>query len=285
MWNRLNASRRVLGALVLGGALTSTVGCVDNTVSVFIRQIQQPAVIGASCGFTNDPTAASLTGGMLDVALRNDYTLIPLIANQLVSGANMDQRRIETSILNIQGFVIELHEGSPEGPLVGPAFSVYQNVIVPASIAAGTPGYAAAQIQVIPPQVASVLRTAVCQFDTAGVTTDCPVVRIAASINRRILVKLTAFGSSLGQHDIESTPFYFPVTVCCGCLVNFPNGSDLAEVDGPDRPDCNSGMAMASCNLGQDSTVDCRACSSTNPEFCQPRGFSPTGATTCSRVR
>jgi hypothetical protein len=42
---------------------------------------------------------------------------------------------------------------------------------------------------------------------------------------------------------------------------------------------------MASCNLGQDSTVDCRACSSTNPEFCQPRGFSPTGATTCSRVR
>ncbi|MDB4927908.1 MAG: hypothetical protein JWM10_392 [Myxococcaceae bacterium] len=285
MWNRLKASRAHLGALVLGGVLTSSVGCVDNTVSVFIRQIQRPVVTGVTCTFNNDPTSTIITEGTLDVALKDSYTLRPLIANQLVTGANMDQRRIETSFLNIEGFVIELREGSPEGPLVGPAFSIYQNVVVPASVAPGTPGYAATSITVIPPQVASALRSAVCQFDTAGVTPECPVVRIAASVNRRILVKMTAFGSSTGQHDVESTPFYFPVTVCCGCLLTFPNGSDTIEVDGDQRPDCNSGMAMPTCadTLGQDDPVDCRSCASTNPSICQPRGFSTNPAGTCPR--
>lgn len=278
MWNRLKAARPFLGALVLGGVLTSSVGCVDNTVSVYIRQNQSPTVTGVNCTFNNDPTSAFITEGTLDVALRDNYTMIPLVANQLITRANMDQLRIETSTLNVEGFVVELHEGSPEGPIVGQPFSIYQNIVVPASLTAGTPGYAASVIQVIPPQVTSALRTAVCQFDNAGVTPDCPVVRIAASINRRILVKLTAFGTSLGQNDIESTPFYFPVTVCCGCLLNFPNGSDFAEVEGEQRPDCNAGMALATCAVGQDQPVDCRSCASTLPSVCQPRGFSPTGA-------
>lgn len=280
MWNRLNASRPLLGALVLGGVLTAASGCVDNTVSVYIRQVQSPTVAGTMCTVTSDPTSQSITEGVLDVALVDSYTLTPLIANQLITGASMELRRAETSTLNIQGFVIELHEGSPEGALVGPAFSVYQNVVVPAALSAGTPGYATARIQVIPPQIGQALRTAVCRFDRTGVTTDCPVPRVA-SVNRRILVKMTAFGESLGQNAVESTPFYFPVTVCCGCLIQFPLESDAPEtMTSGVGPDCNNGMPIinaSSCSPGQDFAVDCRMCSSANPEFCQPRGYSPTG--------
>lgn len=285
MWNRLNASRPLLGVLALGSVLTSAVGCVDNTVSVYIRQVQSPTVNGTMCTFTNDPTSQSITEGTLDVALRDNYSLTPLIANQLVSNASMEQRRVESASLNIQGFVVELHEGSPEGGLVGPAFSVYQNVVVPSSLAAGTPGYAYAHLQVIPPQIGQALKTAVCRIDRTGVTSDCPVPRVA-SINRRILVKITAFGESLGQHSVEATPFYFPLTVCCGCLIQFPLESDAPEtMTSGVGPDCNNGMPIigaSSCAPGQDFPVDCRMCSSATPEFCQPRGYSPTGMT-CPR--
>lgn len=285
MWNRLNASRPLLGALALGGVLTSAVGCVDNTVSVYVRQVQSPTVSGATCTITNDPTATHINEGTLDVALRDSYTLSPLLANQLITSASMEQRRAETATLNIQGFVIELHEGSPEGAIVGQPFSVYQNVVVPSALAAGTPGYAVAQIQVIPPQIGQALKTAVCRIDRTGVTPDCPVPRVA-SVNRRILVKLTAFGQSLGQNNVESTPFYFPVNVCCGCLIQFPLDSNAPEtMTSGVGPDCNNGMPIigpSSCSPGQDFPVDCRMCSSDTPEFCQPRGYSPTGMT-CPR--
>ncbi len=285
MWNRLNASRPLLGALALGGVLTSAVGCVDNTVSVYIRQVQSPTVSGTTCTVTNDPTGTHINEGTLDVALTDSYVLSPLIANQMITRASMEQLRAETTTLNIQGFVIELHEGSPEGAIVGQPFSVYQNVIVPSALAAGTPGYAVASIQVIPPQIGQALRTAVCRIDRRGVTPDCPVP-LVASVDRRILVKMTAFGESLGQNSVESTPFFFPVTVCCGCLIQFPLESDAPEtMTSGVGPDCNNGMPIigpSTCAPGQDFPVDCRMCSSANPEFCQPRGFSPTGMT-CPR--
>lgn len=286
MWNSPNAPRHLLGALVLGGVLTSAVGCVDNTVSVYIRQVQAPTLAGVVCTVSSDPTSQIVSEGILDVALRNDYTLAPLLANQLLTRASMEQQRIESSTLNIQGFEIELHEGAPEGALVVAPFTVYQNVVVPASLAAGTPGYSFGRIQVIPPQVGDALSRVVCNVINTDVTPSCPVPQVTSS-DRRILVKITAFGESLGQSAIEATPYYFPVRVCCGCLIDFPLDSDAPPAVGGvgQGPDCNNGMAVpgpGSCNLGQDFLADCRLCSTRN-RLCQPRGFSPTGRTDCPR--
>lgn len=285
MWNWSNASRPLLGALVLGSTL---MGCVDNTVSLFIRQVQAPILAGTVCSFTNDPASPFVPVGVLDVTLASSYRLTPLLANQLITRANMDQGRAETSFLNIEGFVVELHENSPDGPLIGPAFSIYQTVVVPPSLAAGTPGYAAANIEVIPPQVVSALSNAVCVVDpTFPTSAECPVPRFS-SANRRVIVKLTAFGEALNQAGIESVPFYWPVNVCCGCLIQFPPESDSPEAV-YSGPDCRNGAAIQSlgnCSLGQDYPVDCRACSSTN-RFCNPRGYdtdvSSTSTVTCAR--
>ncbi len=283
MWNWSNASRPLLGALVLGSTL---MGCVDNTVSLFIRQIQAPVVSGTGCGVTNDPSAPFIPGGVLDVALAPNYVVSPLLANQLITTANMDQRRPETNFLNVQGFVVELREGSPDGTLIQPAFSVYQNIAVPPSLAAGTPGYGVGTIEVIPPQIVAALKPVVCRVNTSVPTTaECPVPRYE-SADRRIIVKLTAFGESLGQNGVESTPFLFPVRVTCGGLINFPPDSDA-----PDSlyrgPDCRGGNALGgagACRLGQDFNVDCRLCSGSNP-FCSPPGFNtdPLAGGTCPR--
>lgn len=276
MWNWFNASRPLVGALVLGGL--ASMGCVDNTVSLFIRQVQAPQLAGAACTFTNDPSSASIPEGTLDVAIAESYKMAPLLANQQVSQANMDQRRAETSFVNVQGFVVELHEGSPEGVLIGSPFSVYQNVVVPPSLAAGTPGYAFASLEVIPPQITAALRDAVCRISPAPTpTAECPVPRYQ-SADRRVIVKLTAFGDSLGQHGVESVPFIYPVRVCCGCLVAFPTDSDAAETLYP-GPDCRGGNAvqsLATCRPGQDFALDCRFCSTDRRYvgFCNPPGFN-----------
>lgn len=272
MWNWSNASRPLLGALVLGSTL---MGCVDNTVSLFIRQVQAPVLQGAACSFTNDPASPFVPVGVFDVALRRNYRMTPLLANQLLTRANMDQGRVETSFLNVQGFVVELHENSPDGPLIGPPFSVYQTVVVPPSLAAGTPGYAAASIEVIPAQVGIALRDAVCVTPPGAraPTTECPVP-VVVSANRRVIVKLTAFGEALNQAGVESVPFLWPVTVCCGCTIQFPPESDSPEAVYP-GPDCRNGAAvggLGACSLGQDFDVDCRLCSGNNP-LCNPVGF------------
>ena len=277
------ASRRLLGAVVIGGALASSAGCVDNTVSIFIRQVQAPTASGTTCTLSSDPTGLTVPVGRFDVAVANHYTIAPLIANQMISRANADQLRVETTFFSVEGFVVELHQDSPDGPRVGPGFTVYQNTIVPPGASAGTPGYAYTQLEVIPTQIGLQLKNTVCALDMRGVTSDCPVPAIQSN-DRSIVAKLTAFGNSLGQHSIESAPFYYPIHVCCGCLLRFPTDADAPDMTHP-GPDCLLGTATidaAGCNPGQDFGLDCRLCSNSNP-LCQPRGFSVSGTGTCPR--
>ena len=81
MWNSLIVSRRLIGACVVGSALMSSVGCVDNTVSIFIRQVQAPTAAGTTCTIGLDPTGITVPVGRFDVAIANHYVIAPLIAN------------------------------------------------------------------------------------------------------------------------------------------------------------------------------------------------------------
>ena len=154
------ASRRLLGAVVIGGALASSAGCVDNTVSIFIRQVQSPTASGTTCTLSSDPTGLTVPVGRFDVAVANHYTIAPLIANQMISRANADQLRVETTFFSVEGFVVELHQDSPDGPLVGPAFTVYQNTIVPPGASAGTPLAATIAANSSPPTLSLASRAA-----------------------------------------------------------------------------------------------------------------------------
>ncbi|MEZ4406704.1 MAG: hypothetical protein R3A52_09530 [Polyangiales bacterium] len=97
-------------------------GCVDNEISFFIRQVQAPVPMGAStCTIPADPSANRIFEGTLDVGLRDDYRMAPLLVSQVAARADMQMNRPETSVISVEGFVIEIHEGSPTGrSSVGP---------------------------------------------------------------------------------------------------------------------------------------------------------------------
>jgi len=73
----------------------------------------------------------------------------------------------------------------------------------------------------------------------------------------------------------EETPqFEYPVTLCLGCLVTFPEGSDDPRRRGED---CCAGTPRTSCYPGQDEAVDCQVCRETTPEICNYGHFSCGG--------
>ena len=274
---------RLLGAVTLGATLMGGTGCVDNEVSFFIRQVQAPLPMGLSqCIIPMDPAANRVFEGTLDVGLRDDYRMAPLLASQVAARADMQMNRPETSVISVEGFVIEIHEGSPDGPIIGRPFTVYQSSTILPPIA-GQIAYGVTELQVIPPTIVNALRAQVCTFDTTNVTAQCPVPVITSN-PRRLIVRILAFGHTLGTGPVETPVFDFPVNVCCGCLVNFPPDADTPDMVYP-GPDCSNGSAMQACNLGQDAPADCRLCAGTNRTFCQPRGFTtnPMMPNTCAR--
>lgn len=257
-------------------AAVTASGCADNEATFFIRQMSAPLVAGNLCTLPIDPTAQRVTEGVMDVGLRDDYFVAPLFQSSLISTANPSFGRVETAGVNIQGFVVELRDGSPSGALLERPFSVYQSTFVPAGVG-GLPTYAATQLQVIPPPVGQALRASVCVVDRTGVDTNCPVPRIRQRV-KRVIVRMYAFGRTQGNLDIETPIYDFPVNVCCGCLVQFPADADAPETVRP-GPDCTVGVPLVGpgqCGVGMDFPVDCRSCAGTNREFCQPRGYRAT---------
>lgn len=250
-----------LGAL----AAAALVGCEDP---VLIQQMQLPTYAAGGCTVSSDPARGRLDRGVFDVALRTSYSARPLYRNPHSQAAI------------VHGVIVEIHEGSPEGPLVGQPFTAYQTVTLPSADVGA--GFLAAETELVPPQIGAALRLAVCQSGPA--TADCPVA-LTASADRLLLIKLTAFGETVSGSEFETPPFMFPVRVCCGCLVTFPT-----EARAPDTvhrsPNCDQGAAApgpANCAPGQDVSVDCRLCSTTNA-FCQPPGYArDPSAPACAR--
>ena len=259
---RVSGGRGPVSVMALAAALG---GCAGDPV--LIQQMQLPEYTPGGCAAPSNPARSRLDRGTFDVALRDRYVGRPLFRNPL------------SQPVIVRGVVMTIREGSPDGPLVGPTFSVYQTVTLPA--ADGSPGYLAAEMEMIPTQVGLALRSAVCR--SAPPTAACPSPR-ADSLDRSLLLTLTAFGETSSGSEFEAPPFTFPVRVCCGCLLTFPPESRAPE-SVHRSPNCDQGSAPqgpANCALGQDLPVDCRLCSGSNPR-CQPAGYATDpAAAACS---
>lgn len=229
-----------------------------------IRQFQAPVVNGATCSVPRTPAGDPLSHGTLDVSQTDTYALRPLYE---WSGS---------SPVTVSHLSVTIHEDSPDGPLVGPSFDLYESTRLAAGSAAA-PSFEAAEYGVVPSQVGQALRSAVCRIDTAGVTPDCPVVSVT-SVPRHLVVVVQAVGASDDGCAATTATSTFPIEVCCGCLLTFPADSDVPDSTVRSGPDCDNGtpaLSAAVCAIGQDFPVDCRLCAHSNPAYCQPRGYSP----------
>jgi hypothetical protein len=192
---------------------------------VTVRQIQD---LAPDCSVPKGRSAPSHSQGTLDVAFAGDYVLTPLLESD---GAT-----------EVTGAIVRLYETSdpslaPESTVPVLEFFSYAEV----SLDSGDLG--TLSLTVIPSEYTVHRREALCGSDPSLAAEDL------------VLVGVTFQDSS----DAISEELFFPVTLCCGCLVSCPPEADLAS-----EPafDCCSDAEVEeeACAPGQDVPVDCRLC-------------------------
>jgi hypothetical protein len=234
--------QKLIGSLIALGAFGIVLGpgCADNRSSIFT--IGALAVPQDTCAWTNDDSNAFVPSGRLDLALSKEYWIPILVGNQLVARGNAATLRTETSRIALQEAVVRLtdSEGTEVG---GGAFTVpISGFIDPAN--GSDPSFGSAAVTLIDGQAASTLKPG------------------------QVIANVTIIGETLGNVEVATDEWAFPITVCDGCSVVFvPDGDDPARqgIDCDVRDD-----APFYCRMGMDAPVDCRACSAVNPALCAP---------------
>lgn len=297
--NRLPGFRTLLAA----GALAASAGCADNDTSVYIRLMKAPSVQMGQCSVTNDMSGAAVTEGVLDLAFRRTYNLAPLIQNNIFGRFDNQAGRAESNHVFIEGYIVEIHEDSPTGPLYAPAgatfnnpFSVYQSLTIPASLQ-GTAAYGATIFEALPQQIGEALFQDLCVTSMGiaqipGVPAGVCVPRYNPNVLKRVILSVSAFGHTGGNVSLQTPKYNFPVTACCGCLRNFPVSLMATSADaGPGvvvNPTCareTIAQTPASCPnfFGQDYSIPCGLCADSLPNVCEPTGHSFNATTICPR--
>lgn len=258
---------RILGkTLVVAttAAVAFVVGpaCVDNNQSIFIRQALAPSTSRQNneCLYTGDVTQPAIFSGKLDAAIRDDYSVILLVGNQMIARADNLEPRSESNKASISGAVVRVTDAN--GNFISTFTSPSQGFIDQSAGNEAT-------------------------YSPFGVTAlDAPsVFKIRQGLkahdlpnSKLVIANIKVFGQTLGGVDLESAEFQFPIQVCDGCLLTF-QGFDDPNTQGVD---CNllttsatAGSATTTgvngaqlpCNPGQDEETPCFTC--TGRQACQ----------------
>ena len=225
--------RKLIGSLIALGAFGIVLGpgCADNRSSIFA--VAALAVPQDTCAWTSDASNAFRPAGRLDLALSKEYWIPILIGNQLVARGNATTLRTETSRVSFYEAEVNLTD-SAGAPLANGNFVVPVSGFADPS-ASTEPGYG------------SVAVTLIDATSSQGLAPG------------QIIANVVIRGETLGNVEVETDDFAFPITVCNGCSVVY-----TADGDDPARPglDCDvRDDAPGYCRMGMDDNVDCRACS------------------------
>ncbi len=239
--------KRILGTTlaVLVASLVASSACVANNGSIFVRGVLAPPQTSQAggCVYQANADGPFISGGVMDVSFTNAYQAELLVGNQMNQRGNSDEFRVETNRVQLQGSVVRVTDSS------GAQLSTYTVVgggfVDPGS--GGSPSYST--------------------FGTTLIDENTGAQLAQKGIGYNDLVRLIAyvkvFGTTLGGQHVESDEFVFPVSVCYGCLVSFPSGSDDPSL--AQQPNClgtpsSSSGTVTPCIYGQDQPIDCTTC-------------------------
>lgn len=220
-------------------------GCVENRRTWFIRQNQVSSGDPPDCLVPDDTNAAFRTAGLLDVGLRSDYILTPLIENQMMKRKDYAHLRDEPNGIQVDGAIVRGWCNEARGT---PDLTDVEGFFSPASSYIDPEDTGASAFIAIHAGMSDALRGGTC----------CPGG--AAGCDEQIVilgVKMT--GITNGGIETETPEFFYPVFVCEGCLVACNADADDEDQAGPDccvtdEPSTNP------CTHGQDDALDCRWC-------------------------
>ncbi len=201
-------------------------GCEDNNSSVYIVDALAP---DSECVFTFDAGSLRLSRGLMDKAATDRYVAGILVGNQLVPQGDDELLKTETNRISLRGAEVRLRTAAG-GDIVSYTTNA-AGTIDPNSGA--DPGFGGTTVVLIPPGL------------------DLPPGEYVSAVK--------VFGETLGNQEVESNEFFYPIEVCDGCLVAFPEG-----VIDPSTGQCSAAsgedIELGICLPGQDGLTDCRLC-------------------------
>jgi len=235
--------------------------CAENNQTIFVRQVQM--LRAPECTVTSDATAFVASTGFVDVGLATNYVIFPLVGSQLLARGDARQSKAESNRVVIQGAEITLiapDTGSAlamPGLPAGAAYTVIATGTIDPS-ASSNATYGVTEVEVLPPSIVVVLRASLSGTGPGTSTT--------------VHAKMRIFGKTLGNTEVETEDFTYPINVCYGCGVFVP-----AEAVDPTitTRNCRGGSTTSSsttrtvCKVGQDNLTDCRFCQGAIP-LCTP---------------
>jgi len=257
-WAHSSLSRLALLALMAlsGCGGNSTTSAVDSEKpsmdekSLFVVGALQ--IDPKDCIAKAESSASLLSRGVLDLAFRQSYSAFLLVGNQLArAGADATG---ETERVSLRSAEITLTTAG------GAVLQKYSNVTVgfiDASTASAA--YGVATLDVIPPDVGA-----------------------SASVQsaKLVIAKIRVLGEALNGTPMISSEAVFPITVCTGCLVQYP-----PEAADPTTPSGSSYLCTSSasatlapaappCVIGQDVPFSCTLCAA-SLEICRDPSKNP----------
>jgi hypothetical protein len=224
--NKFGKSMLAVGLTVFG-----CLGCQDNESMVFVRGAMK--LEAGNCEATADESATLLTNGVVDTVFKTPYRMSLLVGNQLASKGQKTRARTETSNVILEGAEVLVRR--PNGTVAIEKFTSPAIGYVPVGSGEGT-GYGVMNIVAIP-------------LDKSGVIDE---KQYEGGYG---IAEIKVFGKTLGGQEVESGVYKFPITVCKGCLIQFP--SNLMK-DGV----CKASLEEETlpCVLGQDDPIKCSVC-------------------------
>jgi hypothetical protein len=258
-------------------------GCAENYASVEIRQFmvaQADPMNPSACTVNPDPGGIKLLSSVLDVALRDNYVAFALVQNNLFQTRNGDRNRpdqrsifgesVEVELTTLDGMTLLTLPGAPS------TYSVPVRSDIINAGTGGSPGYGVLEIPVITAAQGRALRE---RLGCTGFAPGAPPAAFCANDAITVRVTLRPTFRTVGGDTLTAlrsatwknvAPYTFPLTVCCGCLLQIPQGLD-ATCQAP-MGSTMTGQQLSYCIAGQDFATPCTVCA-TRPE-CQRAGCS-----------
>ncbi|MBI4706133.1 MAG: hypothetical protein HY744_33985 [Deltaproteobacteria bacterium] len=216
-------------AAAVGGFALLTPACADNNQTIFIRQVQAMTT-SDKCIVQPDTGVLFRSHGFLDVAMRGSYDAWLLVGNQLVRRGLEDRLRTETNRVQLYEAEVTVYDfaGNPVTCCVGDSCTEgsYTEPIsgfVDPAISSNA-GWGLAGVTLIDPMIAG------CLYGLDAQT---------------VVSRVKIYGVTLGELEVETDYWDFPITVCTDCLGCVPYQSEDDDWVCP-------------CLPGQDESHDCR---------------------------
>ena len=236
--------KRVLGqaltVFAVGTLATAfTPACAENDQSLFIRSALAPSANrqGGVCVYTSDPTQAALTSGVVDVAIRDSYSTVLLVGNQLIARGDSTDTRAESNRAHVNGAVVRVTDAN--GGAIGEFTSLANGFV--------------------DPQLNNLPSYGIISVTSLDAPTQAKIADgMAVGQQKLVVANIKAFGTTLGGVDLESGEFQLPIRLCNGCLITTV-GDDPAQ-QGCQAASEGSGTEQTPCSPGQDEATPCWLC-------------------------